>query len=444
MKYVGLSVACVLLPCLASGQDAYDAELYQQAGVALRRAVDKLAAPEIAKGIVNVENMVEAQPDYETERPPVYGQIFARAYEVTHARKYLDYFCLIADFLIEAKQPAGGYARPCYVKQLGSNKTFPKDCSFRNSRDLKAVRIILDAYKWTGERKYLESAIKTADFMLEAQYECGAWPSEYPPRAKGSWLALPMLNDQVTISQTRVLLAVYEVTRAPKYLEGVKKAGQWFIDWQLPEPTPGWAQQYNWDKTPAWGRPFEPPSCCGAPSSHAINLLIDIYLATGDEKYLGPIPAVIAWFERSRTGPNEWARFYEPSTGKPIYAASHDERDIRYNRDVLYAGYAQWGSWSFERHRARWERLQELGREGLIAHEAAPPSVDELRATIAASEPAVRQLISPDGFIGKYLTDGGNVRTLSSAVGTLHRYLKATRMPQTSSQQLQAAGDQPC
>ncbi len=427
MKTIGLSVMCALLPCLASAQESHDPDLYQQAGVALRRAVDGLAEPEIAKGIVDIESMVDAQPDYETERPPVYGDIFARAYEVTHAPKYLDYFRLIADFLMEAKQPSGGYARPCYVKQLGSEKTFPnRDCSFRNSRGLKAVRIILRAYEWTGERKYLESAIETADFVLEAQYECGAWPSEYPPR-KESWLALPMLNDRVTISQTRLLLEVHEVTGDARYLEGAKRAGQWFIDWQLPEPTPGWAQQYNWDKTPAWGRPFEPPSCCGSPSSYAMNLLMDIHLATGDAEYLAPIPAVIAWFERSRTGPNEWARFYEPGTNRPIYAASQKDRDVRYNRDVLYEGYAQWGSWSYTGHRARWERLQELGREGLIAAEAAPQTPEELATIIAASEPEVRELIGPEGFLGKYITEGGNVRELSSAVRTLHRYLRAAQ-----------------
>jgi len=422
-----LAIACVLLPCLASAQEAYDRDLYQQAGRALRKAVDRLAEPEIAKGIVDIESMVDAQPNYETERPPVYGDIFARAYEVTGAPKYLDWLCLMADFLMEAKQPAGGYVRTCYVKQLGSKKTFPsRDCSFRNSRGLKAVRIILDAHRWTGDGKYLASAIETADFVLRAQYECGAWPSEYPPR-EGSWLALPMLNDQVTISQSRLLLEVHEITGDARYLEGVKRAGQWFIDWQLPEPTPGWAQQYNWDKTPAWGRPFEPPSCCGSPSSHAINLLVDIHLATGDEKYLEPIPAVIAWFERSRTGEDEWARFYEPSTGRPIYAASHDERDIRYNRDVLYTGYAQWGSWSYPANKARWERLQELGQEGLMALEAAPPTEEDLRATIAELEPTVRQLIGPEGFIGQYATEGGNVRTLSSAVRTLHRYLRAVQ-----------------
>jgi hypothetical protein len=328
--------------------------------------------------------------------------------------------------LIAARQPSGGYGHTLYVNELCSSETHPHYVTFRDARDRSAVDAILAVYDAGGGERYLEAARETADFLLSTQYECGAWPSMWPVPDSG-WLRLPMLNDHVTLSQTRVLIEVHRRTGDEVYLQGIRKAGDFFVEWQLPEPTPGWAQQYNLDKTPAWGRAFEPPSACGLPSAHAIDLLIDVYLTTGDERYLGPIPVALAWLERSKTGPNEWARFYEPETGKPIYAASHDERDIRYDRDVLYKGYSQWGDWGVERFRQRWERLQELGRGGLIGAEAARPPDDELLALVADLQPRVRELVADDALLVQYPKTGAALGDLASAAGVVARYLDAIR-----------------
>ncbi len=425
-RRVGIILVAAMIALAGGVQAGAEMDLYQQAGLALRRAVDAFAAPAIARGIVDIELMKDANVNWEMARPVTYARIFLAAYHATHSPKYLGYVRTMADFLVAAKQPCGGYSYWTYIRRLGSDETKPRSVTFRDGHDLNAVKILLEVYDITGDRKYLDSAIETADFVLKAQYDCGAWPSSWPP-PKGSWLALPMFNDLVTISQTRLLMLMYKYTGDERYLEGVKKAGQFMIDWQLPEPTPGWAQQYNWDKTPAWGRVFEPPSVCGLASAQVVNLLMDIYLLTGEEKYLGPIPAALAWLERSKTGPHEWARFYEPGTGKPIYAASHERRDIRYDRKVLYKGYAQWGNWGIEEFSARWQRLQKLGREGLLAAESAQPGPEQLRAQVLALEPVVKELIADSGFIGRYPKEGGSPARLLSAVRQLSRYLQAVR-----------------
>jgi len=421
------SLVIALLSALAwaaSAAEAHDAELYAAAKRALVAAVDAFAAPDIATGIVDIDNMAEAQPNYETERPPVYARIFRQAYEATGSQQCLEYFCAIADVLVAIKQPAGGYARPAYVKRVGAAETHEARISFRNGRDLGAVTVILQAYDYTQDQKYLRSAVETADFLVEAQYECGAWPSEYPP-PQGSWLAMPMLNDLVTITQTRNLMQVYEMTGDEKHLRAIERTGQWLIDWQLPEPTPGWAQEYDWDRLPTWGRLFEPPAACSAPSCAAIGLLIDIHLLTGDDKYLSPIPAVVAWLDRARIGEHMWARFYEPSTGRPVYFTSDNRTTywLTYDDGDVPDHYAFKGNWGLDRYKARWERLQEIGREALAAEEAAEPSLAELRASVEAAEPTVRELIGPEGFIGRYPTQGGHVRKLASSVSTVARYL---------------------
>jgi len=231
----------------------------------------------------------------------------------------------------------------------------------------------------------------------------------------------------VRVAASGTALRLYRRSGDERYLGGIRRAGDFFVRFQLPEPAPGWAQQYCLDGRPAWGRVFEPPSVCGLPSAHAIGLLIDIHLLTGDARYLEPIAAALAWLQRARTGPREWARFYEPYTGLPIYARSQTQPQISYTRDVLYPGYAQFGDWGVDGFAARWRRLQELGREGLIAAESAPPSADELRRSIADLEPQVRALVAPDGALGGYPANGANLNALAGAVDQATRHLQAVR-----------------
>jgi hypothetical protein len=42
-------------------------------------------------------------------------------------------------------------------------------------------------------------------------------------------------------------------------------------------------------------------------------------VVTGDEKFLKPLPAAFAWYERSILPDGQYARFYELHTNKPLY-----------------------------------------------------------------------------------------------------------------------------
>ncbi|MEA3400904.1 MAG: pectate lyase [Armatimonadota bacterium] len=402
------------------------------AGEALVAAVDALAARDMPDGVADIDRMTEANL-YETERPPVYAAIFASTYDATGEERFLHRFLAVADLCVAMKQPEGGYSRVAFRKRVDAQETQTGRMTFRNSRSFKAQRVVLQAFDYTGDQRYLRSALETAQFTLSAQHPDGAWHSDYPAPPR-SYLELPMLNDRVTISSVRELMLVYEHSADPRYLQAIRRTGQWLIDHQLHEPTPGWAQHYDFDDRPAWGRRFEPPCACSAPSIEVIDVLIDIHLLTGDARYLQPIPAAVAWLNRARTGPNEWARFYEVKTGRPLYAATEHEPWLRYERDdELYGGYAQWGSWPFETRRARWQRLQEIGRLALIAEEAAPMSADEARQVVEAEEEYVREVSAPDGFLGAWPQQQGKVPHLVGHVQRVARYLRAV-------QRVQAAG----
>jgi hypothetical protein len=50
-----------------------------------------------------------------------------------------------------------------------------------------------------------------------------------------------------------------------------------------------------------------------------MNALLDLYLATGAERFVAALPPARRWLERSEIRPGVWARLYEPATNRPIY-----------------------------------------------------------------------------------------------------------------------------
>jgi hypothetical protein len=116
-------------------------------------------------------------------------------------------------------------------------------------------------------------------------------------------------------------------------LQALRKLGDFLILAQLPEPQPVWAQQYNYDMHPCWARKFEPPAAAGHESEDAIRTLLLVYRATGDRKYLEPIPRAMAHLEKSLLRDGQLARFYELETNRPLYftknyALTYDDDDL--------------------------------------------------------------------------------------------------------------------
>lgn len=177
------------------------------------------------------------------------------------------------------------------------------------------------------------------DSLLGAQYPNGAWPQQfsgpadpatpvvkarYPedwPRTfpKENYVSFYTLNDGNMQKIVQLLLRAHELTGEARFLESAKRAGDFFILAQMPEPQPAWAQQYNHQMEPVWARKFEPPCVTGGESMSTMQTLFLLFLETGEEKYLKPLPAALAWYERSALPDGQYARFYELKTNKPLY-----------------------------------------------------------------------------------------------------------------------------
>ena len=177
------------------------------------------------------------------------------------------------------------------------------------------------------------------DALLTAQAPIGAWPQQFSgpadataPILKASYPAewsrtfpavkytgFYTLNDDNLQQIAKVLFRAYELEKDERYLAALKKLGEFFILAQMPEPQPVWAQQYDRDMHPVWARKFEPPSVTGNESLGAMEMLYELWVLTGDDKYLKPLSAAFAWFERSQLPDGQHARFYELQTNKPLY-----------------------------------------------------------------------------------------------------------------------------
>lgn len=177
------------------------------------------------------------------------------------------------------------------------------------------------------------------DALLAAQAPIGAWPQQFSgpadltaPVLKASYpetwsrtfpaikyTGFYTLNDDNLQQIARVLFRAYELEKDERYLSALKKLGEFFLLAQMPEPQPVWAQQYDRDMHPVWARKFEPPSVTGNESVGALEVLHQLWVLTGDDKYLKPIQPALAWFERSKLPDGTHARFYELQTNKPLF-----------------------------------------------------------------------------------------------------------------------------
>lgn len=197
------------------------------------------------------------------------------------------------------------------------------------------------------------------DALLAAQAPIGAWPQQFSapanpalPVLKASYPAewsrkFPAvkytdwytLNDNNLERVAHLLFRAYELEKDERYLAALKKLGNFFILAQMPEPQPVWAQQYDHDMHPVWARKFEPPSVTGNESVGAMDVLHQLWVLTGDEKYLKPIQPALVWFERSKLPDGTYARFYELQTNKPLFFVK-DTYELTYDDSNMPTHYS--------------------------------------------------------------------------------------------------------
>lgn len=307
---------------------------------------------------------------------PAMGLAMLRAYQVTGDKYYLQGAREAASALMWCQLASGGWNSDFdFNPQKARNYHYRRDieagdteCGTRNASttldDQKTQTALLFLLELAHDPacagdKPLREALKFGlDGLLAAQAPNGGWPQHYsgsadagapvkpavfPREWKRTWPNVDYtgyytLNDGNMLEVVRLLLRAYELEKDEQYLKAAKKAGDFLLLACLPEPQPAWAQQYNRDMEPVWARKFEPPAISSLESAESIRALLDLWIVTGDEKYLKPIKPALAWLEKRRLPDGQWARFYELETNKPLYC-KRDTYELTYEDKDLPTHY---------------------------------------------------------------------------------------------------------
>jgi PelA/Pel-15E family pectate lyase len=176
--------------------------------------------------------------------------------------------------------------------------------------------------------------------MLAAQYPNGAWPQQFSgpvDLAKHSvkkasypemwardfpsqdYKSYYTLNDSNMSYIIDMLFETHRIYNREDCFRAAEKTGDFYLLAQMPDPQPGWAQQYDSDMHPAWARKFEPPAVTGGESRSVMRDLLKLYSYTGKKRFLEPLPSALAYYKSSVLPDGRLARFYELRTNKPLY-----------------------------------------------------------------------------------------------------------------------------
>jgi len=246
-----------------------------------------------------------------------------------------------------------------------------------------------------------EAADIALNAILKYQFESGGWSQGFGPGLEGvrcparkasfpdqwsrtyqghqNYWYKPTFNDGLMSDLLPVLLEAAAIYGKPRYREAALRGGEFLLLAQLPDPQPGWAQQYSYEMQPIWARKFEPPAITGSESKGVIRVLMRLFRETGDRKWLEPIPRALAYYKKSELPGGRLARFYELKTNRPLYFTkdyelTYDGRNVPTHYSFSSSSWVDSVAREFERTR----RMDEAAR--LASLKKPPPSCSASQA----------------------------------------------------------------
>ena len=410
---------------------------------------------------------------------PSVGMAFLGAYEATGDERYLAAAQAAAQALVWGQLASGGWDYRIDFDAEGSKQWYyRRDVEAgdveagerRNTTTLdddntqSALRLLMRVDRATGfaDAEVQRGVEHGLEALLGAQYPNGAWPQRYSafPEPEGfpvkkarypeSWSrthprkryqAYYTFNDNTMADTIEMMLAAHRTYGDERYLAAARRGGEFMILAQMPEPQPAWAQQYNADMEPAWARRFEPPAVTGGESFGVMRSLLDLYVETGEERFLEPVPRALAWAERSVLPDGNLARFYELRTNKPLYFTL--DYELTYSDADMPTHYAfKVSAGRIASTRAYYERIQQEGRETVLAErrtrqesvlgagQSGEQDIEEVRRVIEALDERGRwvesgQLRDPENRGKRIEAEVISCRTFVRNMRMLARYVGA-------------------
>lgn len=311
------------------------------------------------------------------------------------------------DALLKLQTVEGGFPHQ------GDPTTGPaRPGSFDDGVTTGALHLFIDLWAFSKDQQDLAAVMSTGNFLLTSQYQdSGGWPWGYPSAA-GTYQGHITFNDGVMSNVLTALVRLHEVTGDKRFFDAAVRGGDCIIALQGAPGEEIWAQQYDPQMLkPAAARSFEPAGYSAGESPAVCTTLIDLYVATGFERFLEPLSKAFAWYEAHRLPNGKWARLYEPGTQLPVYGGSGATGPV-YDIAQARAGYAWQGDWYPRSAKRAYDRIREVGREMYIAERnlATPPP---RAATLVSRVREICAALSPEGFWIEVPTSGAMTMELA-------------------------------
>jgi hypothetical protein len=336
---------------------------------------------------------------------PAVGMAYLDAYRMCGDSMLLDAAKETAAALIRGQLQSGGWdnsiafdpeqrAKYAYRSDLETDEAPSKRRNTTTLDDDKSQSAARFLMQLDRELEFQDAVIHEAvtyalDCFVRAQYANGAWPqrySEFPkasndPPLKASfdtdwprefpgknYAGFYTLNDNTMSDMILTMLDAGEIYGEKRYLDAAIRGGDFFLLAQLPEPQPGWAQQYDQRMRPAWARKFEPPAISGGESQGVMQTLIELYRRSADssdnaDRFLDAVPPALNYFRRSLLDDGRLARFYEMETNRPLFFTK--EYELTYSPDDLPTHYAFMVSSKLDKIESALQAVRALPRDQL-------------------------------------------------------------------------------
>ncbi len=295
------------------------------------------------EGEVSAETIVVQPPG-----TPTVGQAFLKAFEATDDPFYRDAAREAAKALVRGQLQSGGWTQVIHfgpAKTLGKYRKRPggswNASSLDDGQTQSALQLLakVDFVLGFKDAEIHEAALFGLNALLDAQFPNGAFPqvwtgpvarqpvvpARYPDydwktegRVKNYWDHYT-LNDGLAGTVAETLITAHRVYKDDHYRAALARLGDFLVLSQMPEPQPGWCQQYGFTMVPIWARKFEPPAITGWESQDVMETLIKISQYMREPKYLEPIPRALAYFRKCLLPDGRVARYYELKTNKPLF-----------------------------------------------------------------------------------------------------------------------------
>jgi PelA/Pel-15E family pectate lyase len=281
----------------------------------------------------------------------------------------------LAEVLISYQTPTGGWSKAVATsagkRPAGTHWTTQSGdgwhyCGTLDNRSTtEQIKVLSGVYSATKKAEAKQAALRGIDYLLEAQYPNGGWPQNYP--IEPGYHEAITLNDNAMLHVLELLLTVSEGTHPFTFVEEpLRQRAKAAFEHGLPclataqvrvndKPTVWCAQHHPLTLAPESARAKEPASLSGSESNELLKFLMRKAPLRADITAM--IEPALAWLEAHRiTGlrktkndkgktdylpdPNStevyWARFYDVSSGKPVFAGAQD--------GIVYSTYSEMAS----------------------------------------------------------------------------------------------------